>query len=163
MRGENMMEIRKATKSDISRLVSLNDTVQKIHAEAYPHIFKCPTNSSEIEVFFSKIIDQVNSLVLIAFTDTGEPAGYICAVMNCVPENPFKFEQRVMHIDQMAVSPAYRNLGVGRMLIERVDEYAKELEMDRIELNSWMFNQDAHKFFEKLGFTKFRAEFWKTI
>ncbi|MBB6217185.1 ribosomal protein S18 acetylase RimI-like enzyme [Anaerosolibacter carboniphilus] len=157
------MEIRKATKSDLPTVVSLNDTVQKIHAEAHPHLFKYPVDLSALEAFFEKMIDQLNGLIFITFSDTGDPAGYICAVIHCVPENPFKFEQRVMYIDQMVVSSAYRNIGVGRMLMEKVEEYAKDLEADRIELGSWMFNQGAHKFFEKLGFSKFKAAFWKSI
>ncbi|HYF81555.1 MAG TPA: hypothetical protein VEB00_00805 [Clostridia bacterium] len=46
------MEVRKVTKDDIHLVVSLNDTVQRIHAEAHPHIFKYPTDSMRWDFSF---------------------------------------------------------------------------------------------------------------
>lgn len=157
------MEIRKVTKDDIKAVVSLNDTVQRIHAEAHPHIFKYPTDSSELELFFSQLVDREDDILLIALTESGAAVGYVWAVVNCAPENPFKFERHVMYINQIAVAPTHRSLGVGRMLIQQIEEYARESKLDRLELDSWMFNLEAHGFFEKIGFTKYRADFWKVI
>lgn len=157
------MEVRKVTKDDIHLVVSLNDTVQRIHAEEHPHIFKYPTDPSEMGLFFSQVVDRENDILLLAVTESGEAVGYVWAVVNCAPENPFKFERRIMYINQIAVAPTHRSLGVGRMLIQRIEEYARELKLHRIDLDSWMFNLEAHTFFEKLGFAKYSADFWKVI
>ncbi|HYF81556.1 MAG TPA: GNAT family N-acetyltransferase [Clostridia bacterium] len=114
-------------------------------------------------LFFSQLVDRENDILLLAVTGSEDAVGYVWAVVNCAPENPFKFERRVMYINQIAVTPTHRSLGAGRMLIKRIEEYARELKLHRIELDSWMFNQDAHAFFEKMGFAKYRADFWKVI
>jgi len=62
----------------------------------------------------------------LAHAESGEVAGYIWATLNTVPDNPFKFEQRVMYIHQIAVSPAHRKFGIGRALLEWVEKYAND-------------------------------------
>lgn len=157
------MEIRKAASDDIPSIVSLNNTVQRMHAEAYPHIFKFPTDPTDMGRFFSEHTDKENNIVLLAIDESGNAVGYVWAEANYVPENPLMFERRIMYIHQIAVSPACRNLGIGRALIHRIEEYAKELQMQWITLDSWMFNQEAHAFFEKIGFTKYNIKFWKNL
>lgn len=161
--GVYSMEVRKATRDDIPSIVSLNNIVQRIHAEAHPHIFKYPTDPSEMGRFFSQHIDKENDILLLAIDELGDAVGYVWAVVNCAPENAFKFERRIMYINQISVSPTHRNLGVGRALIHQIEQYARELQLQRIDLDSWMFNQDAHTFFEKIGFAKYNINFWKNI
>jgi len=157
------MEIRKATSNDIASLVSLNNTVQRIHAEAHPHIFKYPTDPQEMGLFFSQHLDKENDIFLLAIDESEAAAGYVWAAVNCAPEDAFRFERRIMYINQMAVAPTHRHTGVGRMLMQRLEEYARELQIQRVDLDSWMFNKEAHTFFEKIGFAKYNIKFWKYL
>lgn len=158
-----MIEIRRATDSDVPTLVALNDTVQKMHAVEYPQIFKYPASAEEIAAFFSERISRENNLWLLAYTQNGEATGYIWATINNMHENPFKFGERVMYIHQISVSPEHRQSGVGRALMQRVERYASDQGIHRLELDSWMFNQEAHDFFHRLGFTNYRVEMCKAI
>lgn len=158
-----MIEIRRATDLDIPSLVVLNDTVQKMHAIEYPHIFKYPANAAQITSFFSERINRENDLILIASMESGEVTGYIWTTVNNMSENPFKFEQQVMYIHQIAVSPEHRKDGVGSALIKQVERFASGLNIHRLELDSWMFNQEAHEFFHRLGFSNYRIHMWKAI
>lgn len=158
-----MIDIRRAKDLDVPVLVALNDTVQEMHAIQHPHIFKYPAKSEELSLFFTGRIGRENNLVLLAYTESGEAVGYIWATINCMPENPFKFEERVMYIHQIAVSPEHRKNDVGSALIQRVEKHALDLGIHRLELDSWMFNQEAHEFFHSLGFVNYRVEMWKAI
>ncbi len=51
------MEIRKAASNDLPSVISLNNTVHKIHADAHPYIFKYPIDPSEMGLFFSQHIE----------------------------------------------------------------------------------------------------------
>ena len=53
-----MIEIRRATDLDVSTLVALNDTVQKMHVGEYPHILKYPADPAEITSFFAERIGE---------------------------------------------------------------------------------------------------------
>ena len=51
----------------------------------------------------------------------------------------------------------------GKALMERVISLGKELNMTRIQLDSWGFNTEAHAFFERMGFEKFNHRFWRNL
>jgi PhnO protein len=70
---------------------------------------------------------------------------------------------RFVMIDQIGVRPEVRNQGVGTALIQRAEEFAKELGVKRIQLDSWEFNRKAHRFFERQGFRKFFFRFWRDL
>jgi len=157
------MEIRRATQAHVPAIASLNNTVQRMHAEEHPHIFKYPTDPAEMEAFFAQKVDQEGNLVFVAVPEDGEIAGYIWAAIEYRSENPFKFARGVMYIHQIAVAPEQRRSGAGSGLIRRVEECAHEHRLQTLALDSWMFNMGAHEFFRTLGFTEYRVDMWKTI
>jgi ribosomal protein S18 acetylase RimI-like enzyme len=55
-------------------------------------------------------------------------------------------------VDDVFVEPDYRNLGVGRALVEGVKAWAKERDADGISLQVAAANDSARKFYEELGF-----------
>jgi len=62
-----------------------------------------------------------------------------------------KYEEGVLYIDDLIVAKDKRNLGIGKSLIEKVEEYGKEMGGHKIYLitgKTW----DVRKFYESLGF-----------
>jgi GNAT superfamily N-acetyltransferase len=55
-------------------------------------------------------------------------------------------------VDDVYVEPDYRNLGVGRALIESVKAWAKERDADGVSLQVAAANERGRKFYEDLGF-----------
>jgi GNAT superfamily N-acetyltransferase len=70
---------------------------------------------------------------------------------------------RYLLVDQISVRPTAQGKGVGKTLIKRAVLFALELNVQRIQLDSWGFNTEAHAFFEKMGFEKFNHRFWKNL
>ena len=66
-------------------------------------------------------------------------------------------------VEQISVRPQAQGRGVGALLMGKVENIARELDVKRIELGSWDFNMSAHGFFERMGYQKRHFEFWKTI
>ena len=60
---------------------------------------------------------------------------------------------KVLWINEICVKQEYRRNGIGRSLIEKAKEIAKENNCLRLELNCWELNEKAMKFYENQGLT----------
>jgi GNAT superfamily N-acetyltransferase len=58
------------------------------------------------------------------------------------------------NLDEMIVEESYRGQGIGGKLVKRITEIAKEKNCKRLELESSFHREEAHKFYEELGFEK---------
>lgn len=65
-------------------------------------------------------------------------------------------------INRLAVTPEFRGLGVGRMLVEEVEKRLSEagIEITACLIEQW--NSESMEFFEKLGYEKHRNVFYFT-
>ncbi len=146
------MNIRPGTLEDIDLLVELNTDVQRLHANALPHLFKQPDNPAAIIADFrERIFADVDGRVYLAEID-GEAAGYVYARVNHRPDNAYTYALDTIHIDQIGVKPVYQGLGCGRALIHIVIDWARAEKINRVTLDTAGFNTEAQAFFKKQGF-----------
>lgn len=68
---------------------------------------------------------------------------------------------KYLWIDEFEITESERRKGYGTALMNEVREIAKREKLSRIELNCWAFNEDAIKFYEKLGYVEQRIVFEK--
>ena len=68
-----------------------------------------------------------------------------------------------MKLNGLAVLPAFQRCGIGKMLMERVEELARERNISLIGLASGFQRTGAHKFYERLGYQKLSFWFRKEI
>ncbi len=156
------MKIRQAVATDNLLLSSLCVDVQSLHAKHYPDFFKMPQSDDFAVSFFDGMLADPTTSIFIA-EENGETLGYVLCKLIERPENPFAFAMRYLLVDQISVRPAAQGKGVGKTLIKRAVVLALELHLQRIQLDSWGFNIEAHAFFEKMGFEKFNHRFWKNL
>jgi len=156
------MKIRQAIATDSLLLSSLCVDVQSLHAKHHPDFFKIPTSDDFAITFFNETLADPAVSIFIA-EENGQALGYILCKLIERLENPFTFAMRYLLVDQISVRPAAQGKGVGKMLIQRAVVLALELNLQRIQLDSWGFNTEAHAFFEKMGFEKFNHRFWKNL
>jgi diamine N-acetyltransferase len=156
------MNIRQATPADSLLLSSLSIDAQSLHAEHHPDIFKVPQSEDFAKSFFAEALADLTTRIFIA-EEEGQALGCMLCKLIERQENPFTFARRFLIIDQISVRPAAREQGVGAALLQQADVVAKELGVQRIQLDSWDFNVDAHRFFECNGFTKFNYRFWRDL
>ena len=62
----------------------------------------------------------------------------------------------LLHMGRFAVKKELRKNGYGRILMEKLCEYAKEKGYFSIELNVWEFNPEAIEFYDAVGFNCIR-------
>ncbi len=156
------MEIRRAVSPDTLLLSSLCMDVQSLHAENHGDVFKLPANEDFAAPFFAEMLADPSVTIFIA-EENKEAVGYVLCQLIDRPESPFTFAVRTLHIDQISVRPVAHGQGVGAMLIQQAELLAKQLNVQRIQLDSWDFNLNAHAFFERLGFEKYNFRFWRKL
>lgn len=58
-----------------------------------------------------------------------------------------------LNILGLAVNPDFQDRGIGRKLMNKLEEYAVDNNISFIRLNSAMKREEAHKFYEHIGYT----------
>lgn len=59
---------------------------------------------------------------------------------------------KLMEIDNVAVDERYRSTGVGKQMMDWVENYARAQGCQSIELNTYVNNHRSHKFYYNQGF-----------
>lgn len=148
------MNIRIATKKDIDQVFKLYLQGFKIHYEKGTDEFKTK-NKERIKQDLTDMIDNPNEIIFVIEEDS-KIIGY----------SLIKIEQRiskVIWIDEIVIDEEHRKKGNGRKLINKIYEFAKENDCKKVELNCWSFNEDAIKFYEKMGFIDKRIIYEKDL
>ena len=58
-----------------------------------------------------------------------------------------------LNILGLAVNPDFQGRGIGKKLMNKLEEYAVDNNISFIRLNSAMIREEAHKFYEHIGYT----------
>jgi ribosomal protein S18 acetylase RimI-like enzyme len=147
------IRIRNASATDLEAIVALSAFVQRQHADALPDLFKPPAKSQQIIDTFRGFLADPASLMLVA--EAAKPVGYLWAQLQNRPEGWTRFALRLLYIQHMGVTPRFRRRGVGRLLLARAVEIARQQGIKRIELDVCSFNAEARDFYAKHGFAVF--------
>lgn len=89
----------------------------------------------------------------------GEVVGFATAVETLAIDHPNGY----IKMNGLAVLPAFQHRGIGKMLMERVEELARERCASMIGLASGFQRTGAHAFYEHLGYHKTSYWFRKKI
>jgi ribosomal protein S18 acetylase RimI-like enzyme len=150
--------IRKATLEDAGLLANLNVPIHRIHSDALPQIFRPITaNDPGIIAFFTSMLQSPDDTIHILEVE-GVPAGYVHTRIIRNQTNPFAHAHQALRVDAISVSPEFQGQGYGKELMEIAKEQAKTLDIQRIVLDVWAFNEQAQEFYASLGFETYRYQ-----
>lgn len=92
--------------------------------------------------------------------EDSEPVGVIVANFNW----SLKFAGRALWIEELYVTPDARRGGLGRALVSRVEEYAREHDVRGIDVEAYQGNTPASVLYRTAGYRRLgRERFYKTI
>jgi len=154
------MNIIKATINEIPDIVRLNSFVQKIHHNKFPEIFKPIGNDAEVQRFFESVIRKEDNYIFIAYIEDA-PVGYSWVALETKPDSVLKYGREQVYVHQIAVHDNFRRQHIGKALFDQIIKLAKHQRIDLIEVDTWAFNTNAYKFFEKLGFETYNIKMWQ--
>lgn len=108
---------------------------------------------------YKRIMFNNNYIILVAKKDNivvGTLTGVIC---KSIAWGGYDF----MVLDYLYVDDHYRNLGIATKLFKAIEEYATKRLCGYIFFTSSIKNKNAHKLYEKLGYTKDVIGFRKVL
>ena len=147
--------VRPATPSDIPALMSLLIQVNMVHHNGRPDLFKGPATKYSAEELRAIIADEETPVFVCADEQDRVLGHGFCILQHSGGE--LMVEHTTLYIDDICVDEAARGQGVGRMLFERIREYARELGAYNVTLNVWSCNPGARAFYEKLGLVPYKT------
>ncbi|OBY78291.1 GNAT family N-acetyltransferase [Paenibacillus sp. KS1] len=138
-----MITIRSITENDLLALSQL-----------YQELMGQQTNQSKLEQVYRTIQLNEQYIILGAFDEeqlVGSLMGIIChdLVGDCKP---------FMVIENVIVSPVVRRQGVGKKLMQEIENMARQRDCYYIIFVSGEQRKEAHQFYERLGFKDEKVE-----
>lgn len=128
--------------------------IQKLNNQVYQSDSKFDTDldlsrlfSEGGESYFKKIANGEYGKCMIAYLNS-MPVGYIAM-------SELKFDHRkskYVEVENMGVSPEYRSMGIGHLLIEEAKKWAKSKSISKLFVVAYSKNEKAVKFYKREGF-----------
>ncbi|PDY31106.1 GNAT family N-acetyltransferase [Bacillus thuringiensis] len=143
--------VRLAAPEDFWDISNINKQVQQLHIEGRPDIYSDTSASLDHNAYEEWLKDKTIEIFVVE-DNNKEILAYIILDIKEPPENPKLVERKVLFIRNIGVSEICQGAGIGKILVQKVFEYAKEIQATSVELNVLEFNKKAIRFYEKLGF-----------
>jgi diamine N-acetyltransferase len=147
-----MIAVRLATLDDAEVIERHTSSVQQMHNEALPSIFK----PSSADLFpaqkLAALIHDPNCVVAVAEIG-GKIVGHIYGAVVNRSENEFNRGDSYLYIYQIGVDDDARRQGVGTALVTFTLDRARALGLTALQVDHWAFNARARDFFEACGFS----------
>jgi ribosomal protein S18 acetylase RimI-like enzyme len=148
------VEIRLATGSDFEAVGNIFSEDNRYHAGLMPEIFQA-ANPIMTPEWFDEVLKDPRAALFVAELG-GEVVGVVLVEQKTNVNNPIFRQRRYAYIQEIAVAASHRGQGIGRLLVERIHQWAQEQGIKEIELTVWERNGQAIGFYQKQGYHLWR-------
>jgi ribosomal protein S18 acetylase RimI-like enzyme len=138
--------LRQATATDAKQVASLLTEL------GYP------STETEVQDRVAHALRSDTSCLLVALSGS-EAAGLMCAEL--VPY--FPTGGTVCRVTSLVVAARHRGRGLGRTLLAGAAEFARQHRCSGIELTSAERRVEAHRFYQRLGFSRTGFRFFQSL
>ena len=139
--------IRRMEEKDIDDVLELLKEVNLVHHLGRPDLFKKATKYSKDNLL--EMINDDNNPIFV-YEDNNHVVGH-AFLETIIKGNRLVNNIKTLYIDDICVKKEERNKGIASGLFDYIKKYAKDNGYYNIELNVWSFNDNAYKFYEKMG------------
>lgn len=110
-----------------------------------------------IQSRFEVIINSPNSFVFGILKDD--------IIIGCSTawETTRLYSGKQIELDNVVISSKYRSQGIGKALMNHIEQWAINNKFETIELNAYVKNHEAHKFYLNLGYKTIGLHFQKQL
>ena len=138
--------IKEATLNDFDKgLLKVFIEGYRYHQNGRPDIF-ANISDNDLKNDLIENFDRLNTIVIL---EDESIVGYLS----------YKIKEKhtkKMDVDQLVILEQYRGKGLGKQLMDEAKKIAIDYGCDRIELNCWMFNENALAMYEHIGYNRQR-------
>ena len=143
------MTIDQANSSHIPGLIRLLYQVGDVHHRIRPDLFRSGA-IKYTETDLEALLAEESSPVFVA-EEGGSVLGYCFCQLREYRDSTVLTDRKEIYIDDLCVEEACRGRGIARALYGYVTDWAKEIGCTYVTLNVWQGNENAMKFYEKMG------------
>ncbi|ODG90115.1 MULTISPECIES: GNAT family N-acetyltransferase [Bacillaceae] len=143
------ISIRNANQKDYESLLSLFRQVHDLHVFERPDLYKENSTPVDEEEFNNQLKDSKQHILVATLGPV--IVGVAVLKVDEIPENSFVNARKILLVNSLCVDDASRKKGIGRKLMQSVLDFAKDLNVDSIELGVSESNQNAIHFYESIG------------
>jgi GNAT superfamily N-acetyltransferase len=136
----NEVVVRKAKSSDAMRVAELSG------------VLGYPVDRAAMQRRLEKLDGREQHVVFVAEVN-GEIVGWIHAA-----ERELLVADRIGEICGLVVAEGQRAGGVGRRLVEAVEQWARERGLGQVSVRSNVARPESHPFYEKVGYTRVKTQ-----
>lgn len=159
--GWKRMDIQVKHEEQAEVLARLSESVHNLHRGWHPSIFR--EYNYEVTVnLFRELLSKDHVTSFIAYKGV-EPVGYVILVVRYYDVPLYSQDHRSIYIDQMGVADGFQRQGIGRALMDKVQTFAQEQGIGRLELSVWVDNSEAIEFYRQMGFTDYLVNMCRDI
>jgi GNAT superfamily N-acetyltransferase len=137
----NQVKIRQAEIKDVERIAILSEQL------GYS------VTIGEIKQRLSKIIKNDSYIIYVATIANEHVIGWAQAHIYEIILMP---NQALLH--GLVVDENYRNNGIGKLLMQRIEEWAYKVGCEGVQIRSSIRRKEAHLFYEKIGYTNIKDQ-----
>ena len=138
--------IREATLNDFDKgLLKVFIEGYRYHQNGRPDIF-ANISDNDLKNDLIENFDRLNTIVIL---EDESIVGYLS----------YKIKEKhtkKLDVDQLVILEQYRGKGLGKKLMDEAKKIAIDNCCYRIELNCWMFNENALAMYEHIGYNRQR-------
>jgi ribosomal protein S18 acetylase RimI-like enzyme len=116
------------------------------------------TRASEMEMRLETILKNPSYQTLVSVS-----GGKVCGMIGCSAQHSYEHNNVGARILALVVSKSMRGQGVGKELVRAAENDLVAKNITRVALNTRFVREDAHKFYESLGYEKNGFRFVKTL
>jgi GNAT superfamily N-acetyltransferase len=132
--------VRRATTSDAARVAALSG------------ILGYPVDCESMQRRLEQLGEREEHVVFVAEMK-GEVIGWIHGA-----EHELIVVGRMGEICGLVVAEGQRTSGVGRRLVEAVEQWAWERGLDQVSVRSNIIRTESHPFYEKIGYSRLKTQ-----
>ncbi len=141
--------IRKLTIQDYSQVEAIMQQVHALHVGWRPDVYRAVDVVMEEEQY----LPAIESGMALGYEEQGCILG-IAFFRERKVGNSKQVARRTLFIEDLAVLEEYRGKGIGKKLLEKVQEIAKEQGCDGVELQVNARNQAALEMYRHCGYSE---------
>ena len=140
------MRIRSMVLADYQEVDRLMAQVHRLHVEGRPDLYIDVEHIYSFEQF-KEMVENEDMITILA--EENERVLGICMIS--MRAKTCMVKRRTAYMEDLCVDHDYRSRGIGKELFLYGKELAGNMGAERLDLMVWDFNDDARKFYEKMG------------
>lgn len=122
-------------------------------ADIWREVLNIPVTDEDLTRTYDKMKADDRYITYVAEFD-GRVVGLVTMVSVLAVGHPSGYTK----VNGLGVLPEYRNMGIGRMLMEKAEQAAVQNGTRYLGLASGLMRENAHRFYEHLGYV--RTSYW---